>query len=147
MKPFLFSLTLSAGLALGSVVGAQEVEERIQSGVLSFSGGNSFTNAVLMITGPNEYEREETASRGLPVFRAKNSGRLVDGFYQYTLTAATDEKVEIKNPVDNGRGELARNYTLKPFAKSGAFVVKDGTIEVARDSAGYDNDAGEKPPE
>lgn len=134
MKPVLFALSLFAGLALGAAASAVEVKERLQNGALSFSGGQSFSNAVLFITGPDDYEREETAARGLPVFRAQNSGKLVDGLYQYSLSAATDEKVKIKKEIDNGRGDLARDYTLKPFSMSGNFMVKKGTI-IAVDAA------------
>jgi len=145
MKPILSGLTLAATLLLGHVaLAATEVTERIQSGALSFTGGQGFTNAVLMITGPNDYEREETASRGLPVFRAQNSGRLVDGIYQYSLSAATDEKETIKNPVDNGRGTAARDYVMKPFSMYGSFTVKKGSILPAEAGAeGADGDAKE----
>jgi hypothetical protein len=140
----LISLAMTASFALAGALSAQEVEERIQNGALSFSGGNGFTNAMLKITGPGEFEAEQTASRGLPVFRAKNSGRLLDGMYQYELSAATDEKVKIKKPVDNGRGSATRDYTMKPFHKYGAFLVKKGTIVSAENvPGGADGDATE----
>jgi len=143
MRSKIYGLALVASLAMAGAAAA-EVEERIQNGALSFSGGNGFTNAVLTITGPGEFETEETASRGLPVFRAQNSGRLLDGLYQYSLVAATDEKLVIKNKIDNGRGAAARDFTYKPFAKYGAFLVSKGTIMPADDVAGgADGDAVE----
>lgn len=142
MKPLLFSLTFAAGLVAGLAVSAAEVEARIENGALSFTGGQNLTNAVLMITGPGEFEKEETASRGLPVFRAQNSGRLADGLYQYSLTAATDEKIKIKNPMDNGRGSAARDYLLKPYSMQGSFLVSKGTILPADNvEGGTDKDA------
>ncbi len=145
MKSVLFGLALCAGLFATGALAAQEVTERIEGGALSFVGGQNFTNGILRITGPNDFEAEVTAIRGLPVFRAVNSGRLVDGFYQYFVSAATDEKVEIKNPIDNGRGTAARNYLLKPFSAQGGFQVKNGTIvAVDGSSGGADVDTGEE---
>lgn len=138
-----FSLAFAVGL--GAVASAQtaDVEPRLQAGALSFSGGNTYTNAKLLITGPDDFEAEETASRGLPVFRVQG-GRMRDGFYQYTLSAATDEKVMIKEAVDNGRGSAARDYTLKPFNLSGMFEIARGTIVPVQEmKEGADGDAVE----
>ena len=123
---------------------AAEVEARLQTSALSFSGGTGFTNAVLLVTGPDDFEAEESASRGLPVFRVQG-GRIKDGFYSYTLSAATDEQVKIVKPVDNGRGSTARDYTLKPFHLSGMFEVRKGRIVPIEDmAAGADGDPEEK---
>lgn len=137
MRPLLFALGLAACLA-GATAAIAEVEARIENGVLSFVGGQTYTNAILQITGPGDFELEETAVKGLPVFRAKNSGRLKDGLYQYSLTAATDEKVQIpeKDKLDNGRGSAARDYRLKPFFLSGAFYISEGTMKNAEDVEG-----------
>ncbi len=137
--------TLALGLGLTLLAApaalAQDVEVRLQAGSLSFTGGQGYTNAVLQITGPDDFETEETASRGLPVFRVQG-GRMKDGFYQYNLTAATDEKVEIKRQVDNGRGEAQRNYVLKPFHLSGMFEISRGTIVPAEEmKEGADGDS------
>ena len=138
-------LTLIAGLSAGLATAgfAAEVEARLQAGALSFTGGSGFTNAVLYITGPDDFEAEETASRGLPVFRVRG-GRMKDGFYQYTLTAATDEQVKIKKPIDNGRGSNARDYTLKSFNLNGMFEIERGVIvPLDETAAGADGDAKE----
>ena len=123
------SLPLAALAIAGltSTALAADVEARLQSGALSFSGGAGFTNAHLKVTGPDDFEAEETASRGLPVFRLQG-GRMRDGFYHYALTAATDEKVKITRQFDNGRGDNARDFRLKPFHLTGMFQVKNGTI-------------------
>ncbi len=133
MRSQIFAVGLAAGLAAGTATWAAEVEVRIENGVLSFVGGQSYTNATLQITGPGDFELEETAVKGLPVFRAKNSGRLKDGLYQFSLIAATDEKETIpaKENLDNGRGSAARDYRLKPFYLSGAFYISEGTMKDA----------------
>ncbi|KMW56434.1 hypothetical protein AIOL_001388 [Candidatus Rhodobacter oscarellae] len=134
----IFSVIFASGAAL-----AADVEPRLQAGALSFSGGLGFTNATLTILGPDDFEAVETASRGLPVFRVRG-GRMRDGFYQYTLSAATDEKIKIKKPIDNGRGGDARDYTLKPFHMSGIFEVSRGTIVPLKETkSGADLDGTE----
>ena len=143
MKPKLLSLFAAISLACAAPSWSAEVEVRLQAGALSFSGGSGFTNAHLLITGPNDFEAEETASRGLPTFRVRG-GRMKDGFYQFTLSAATDEKVKIKRKVDNGRGDDTRDYTLKPFHLSGMFEISRGTIVPADEMKdGADVDASE----
>ena len=143
MKLKLLSSFLAAGTLAASSIWAADVEVRLQAGALSFSGGSGFSNARLLITGPNDFEAEETASRGLPTFRVRG-GRMKDGFYQYNLSAATDEKVKIKRQIDNGRGDDTRDYTLKPFHLSGMFEISRGTIVPVEDMKdGADSDATE----
>ena len=143
MKTKILTLGLVLGLAVATTGFGSEVEARLKTGALSFKGGSGFTNAVLMITGPNEFEAEETASRGLPVFRVQG-GRMRDGFYQYTLSAATDTKVQISNSIDNGRGSNARDHTFQPFHLSGMFEVRQGRIVPEDEMAvGADGDSEE----
>ncbi|WP_323783845.1 hypothetical protein [Thalassovita sp.] len=81
----------------------------------------------MTISTPNGKVSSISADSGTPVFQL--SGRdVVDGIYRYELKAATEEKVEIVNPVDNGRGEKAENSMLKPFYMSGYFTVARGVI-------------------
>lgn len=143
MKHKALLLISSIALTFGSAARAAEVEARLQAGSLSFSGGAGFSNASLLITGPNDFEVEETASRGLPVFRVQG-GLMKDGFYQFSLSAATDQKVKIKRAIDNGRGADARDYTLKPFYMTGMFEISRGTIvPVDEMKSGADSDATE----
>lgn len=137
-------LTLAAGVFLGfstSVFGA-DVTPRFDSGSLSFSGGRDFTNGRLFITGPDDFEAEETASKGLPVFRVQG-GRMRDGYYHFSVSAATSEKIKIKKPIDNGRGAAARDYTLKPFTLSGMFEIKRGAILEIDEAAMREGDDAE----
>jgi hypothetical protein len=128
MKRNVLTLAAAAVLAFAGNVVAAEVTERIQGGALAFSGGQTYTNAVLLITGPNGFEMEKTATRGLPTFRIQGGERIVDGFYQYSLQAATDEKVPAETKFDNGRGANAQQTALKPFSMYGTFQVSRGLI-------------------
>ena len=133
-KPF---ASLILFLAFASQALSADVAEKLTPGALSFTGGASFTNAVLKVRGPNDYSEEKTARRGLPVFRI-TGGRMQDGVYFYALSAATDEEVPIKKKVDNGRGTDARDFTLKPFYKEGMFRITRGLIEPVTDGAERD---------
>lgn len=127
MKTPLIGLIFGAAIATSAVAQA-DVEARIQPTSLSFAGGQNYTNAVLMVTGPNEYEHEATAARGLPIFRLQSAGRLLDGYYQFSLVAATDKTVPIKKPIDNGRGPDAPTTQKVPFSMYGAFRVEKGRL-------------------
>lgn len=144
MKHNTLTFALATSLCLAGIAGASEVTERIQGSALGFSGGQTYTNAVLMITGPNGFEAEKTAPRGLPTFRIGGGDRMVDGFYQYTLSAASDEKIPAETKFDNGRGAAAEKTMLKPFSMYGTFEVARGLIvPVAEAKEGSDGDASE----
>ncbi len=127
LKRMLLGLTIALTLGVAAQA-AEEVVERLQSTSLSFSGGRNYTNAVLTVTGPNGYRREETVSRGMPIFRLQTAGRLVDGYYRYSLIAATDEDMPVSE-VNNGRGPDAPKTAKKPFAMHGAFSVQKGLLQ------------------
>ena len=136
-------LGLVLGLALGTAAQAQEeVTERLQSTSLSFSGGRDFTNAVLTVNGPDGYLKEETTTRGLPIFRLQTAGRLVDGFYSYSLVAASDEEMPVNTSIDNGRGEAAKDTMLKPFSMYGTFRVEAGLLTASEGDGGESQDGG-----
>ncbi len=144
MKRSILTFAFAISLGLGTSAGAAEVVERIQGGVLTFAGGQGYTNAVLMVTGPNGFEAEKTAVRGLPVFRMQGGSGMVDGYYQYALVAASDEKIDAETKFDNGRGANAQKTALKPFSMYGAFQVARGLIVPVEDVAGgADGDATE----
>ena len=139
IKNFMFGFLFTVASTLSAW--AADVEARMQPTALSFTGGASFTNARLEIRGPDDYESEETASRGLPVFRVRG-GTMKDGVYFYNLSAATDEKQEIKRKIDNGRGDGARDYTFKPFYMEGMFRITKGLIEEIDENARTDEGNG-----
>ncbi len=143
MKKSILTLTISAFLGFSTAVLGADVAPRFEPSALSFSGGRDFTNGRLLITGPDDFEAEESSSKGLPVFRVQG-GRMRDGYYQFSVSAATAEKVKIKKPVDNGRGAAAKDYTLKPFSLSGMFQIKRGAILEIDEAAMREEDLSEE---
>ncbi|MDJ0626851.1 MAG: hypothetical protein QNJ44_01215 [Rhodobacter sp.] len=136
MKSRIVGVLCTAAFCLAGAAQAAEIEARIQSGSLSFTGGHTYTNAKLQIIGPQGFEKEEEALRGMPTFRVQGAGRMVDGLYQYSLVAASDEKVPLENNLDNGRGANAQNFAYKPFSMYGTFRVEKGVILPPEKGAG-----------
>ncbi len=135
MRHLIFAVPLAVTLGLAGAASA-EVAERINAGSLSFSGGNEYTNAVLTIFGPDDFTAELKSEKGLPVFRVQTAGKMEDGFYQYSLVAASPEMEKVNTSVNNGRGDTARAATNVPFSTSGIFQIADGSIVVGTEARG-----------
>lgn len=92
-----------------------------------FDNWGDLTNARLTVSMPNGRIESVEAAAGTPVFQLTGPN-VLDGVYAYELSAATGEKVEIVNPIDNGRGDSAATTANKPFYLTGAFHVSRGVI-------------------
>lgn len=84
------------------------------------------SNATLTVAAPNGKITKIYAEEGTPVFQL--SGEVQDGVYRYEMSAATEEMVEIVNPINTGRGEDQPTHHAKPFYRTGHFVVERGVI-------------------
>ena len=134
MRHLIFALPLAATLGLASMANA-EVTAVINSGSLSFKGGESYTNGVLTIFDKEGIVAEEKSEKGLPMFRLGSKGKLADGFYKYSLSAATAEQVKASG-LNNGRGEKARGTVNVPFSTTGMFQVAEGVLVPPQDVRG-----------
>lgn len=121
-------LSLGLGLALASAAAALTVDpvQQYNSNAVWFENWTGLSNATLIVAAPNGKVTEVFAATGTPVFELSRD-QVQDGTYRYELKAATDEQVEIVNPIDNGRGETA-NTRGKGFYMNGSFVVSRGVI-------------------
>ena len=144
MKNMVFGCVLVIGMAV-SLPASAEVVPRFTSGSISFSGGVGMYNGTLTIAGPDDYYEQVTSSDGLPKFTLQDAGRLEDGVYSYSLTAATAEREPIRNAQNNGRGEAAADTAAISYSTSGVFRVKNGVIASPDEpgSAGTDQDQAE----
>lgn len=124
-KNLVFSLALVvAGTA--PAFAAEPVQQH-NSNAVWFENWTGLSNATMVVKAPNGKITEIFTASGTPVFQL--AGRdVLDGVYRYELRAATDEKVAIVNPVDNGRGEAASDSVAKAFISNGHFVVSRGVI-------------------
>lgn len=97
-----------------------------------FENWTGLSNAQLKITAPNGEITVIEAQSGTPVYQLSGA-RVLDGIYTYELSAATDETVQIVNPIDNGRGDAQRDTAAKPFYSTGSFSVSRGVIVTPED--------------
>lgn len=130
LKKFM-ALTCAAFLAVPAL--ASEPIQRTNTNTLWFESWGALTNATLSVVTPEGDQKQVFADRGTPVFNLRDVAPAPDGIYRYELTAATEEKVKIKNPINNGRGDNARSETNKPMQMTGFFIVKGGAITVEKE--------------
>lgn len=121
-------LPVGFGLALASAAAALTVDpvEQHNSNAVWFENWSGLSNAQLVVSAPNGKVTEVFAATGTPVYELER-GAILDGIYRYELKAATEEQVEIVNPIDNGRGETATSRA-KAFYMNGFFTVSRGVI-------------------
>lgn len=86
-------------------------------------------NITVTIIGPNGYHANVFSKRNLPALKLPNYGKMLDGSYQYEITAASGETVEIQSQLDNGRGKNERNVLQRTIVVTGSFEVADGVIK------------------
>ncbi|GLT09877.1 hypothetical protein PVW51_20640 [Sulfitobacter sp. PR48] len=128
MSRLLKSIALTTSLALfsaGTAWAADPVQQH-NSNAVWFENWIGLSNASMVVAAPNGKITEIFAKSGTPVFELQ-PGEVQDGVYRYELRAATEEKQEIVNPIDNGRGEL-QTESFVPFYRTGAFFVERGVI-------------------
>jgi len=121
-------LSLGLGLTLASAAAALMVDpvQQYNSNAVWFENWTGLSNATLIVAAPNGKVTEVFAASGTPVFELSRD-QIQDGTYRYELKAATDEQIEIVNPINNGRGEPATSRA-KGFYMNGSFVVSRGVI-------------------
>lgn len=125
----LLSYTAAIALFLTSAAFSQEIApvQQNNSNTVWFENWVGLNNGTLKITIPGGELVEVFAPSGTPVFEL--TGReVVDGIYRYELSAATNNEIKIVNPINNGRGDAARDTAAVPFYLSGAFHVARGVI-------------------
>ena len=138
-SPLILLLTLGFTVAFGLPADAQQTQVKPQplqqqnATALWFENWVGLSNATLTVVGPDGNLTQIFTASGTPVYqlgqdRASNSAPLPDGIYTFELTAAGDAQVQIVNPIDNGRGEAARNSHATPFNMTGYFTVSRGVI-------------------
>ena len=118
-----------------SVANANETPQPVQqhnSNAVWFENYAGLSNTQMTISFPDGTLETIFAKSGTPVFQLTGA-EVVDGVYRFELTAATDEKQTIKNPINNGRGDASSNEVAVPFSMSGHFVVSRGVIITPED--------------
>lgn len=117
-----------AGLLWAGAIahGAEPVEQN-NSSALWFENWQGLSNATLKVVAPDGTVTTIFAASGTPVFRLEGAP-VQDGVYSYELTAATDNRVAIVNPINNGRGDAASDTVAESFVINGHITVYRGVI-------------------
>jgi len=96
----------------------------------------NMSNMTMTVTGPNGYYSKSFSQYEAPFMSLSQNGSLADGLYNWELTGATSQRVEA-NPMglNNGRGDLERQFAYKSVTESGTFRVINGSIVAPDDTA------------
>ncbi|GGA29479.1 hypothetical protein [Neptunicoccus cionae] len=125
--------TFFAALLVATTAFANEPQERTDTTALWFESWGSLSNATLVVSGPDGFITNIVAEKGTPRFYLRDAAPVTDGVYRYELTAATTEKIKLRNQLNNGRGENQKDEIAKPFQMGGSFVVSRGVITKQED--------------
>src|SRR4051794_19510296 len=98
------SAALAAGLGLAScgVCLADDLSatEAFTDTTVGFELKGAYRDLTLNVAGPNGFHASAFAKTGAPSIDLRRAGALDDGQYRYDLTAATDERIKIRSPLD-----------------------------------------------
>lgn len=127
-KQILSAFTVVATIlgVAGGASAANPVKQH-NSNAVWFENWTGLTNATLVVASPDGKITTINAPSGTPVFQLSGS-EVLDGIYRFELQAASDERVKIVNPIDNGRGDAQSDSHAKPFLMNGSFTVSRGVI-------------------
>ncbi len=137
MKLFALSVAFCAAVSGGLAFASEPVKQH-NSNALWFENWGDMTNATLKVLSPDGKMVELYQPAGTPVYQLPGRD-VVDGVYQFELSAATSEREKIVNVIDNGRGDAASDSVAKSYHNSGQFVVSRGVIVVPEDIKEDDN--------
>lgn len=125
-------LTVLMSLSSASVAATPEPVQQHNSNAVWFENWIGLSNATMKVQAPDGSLISVLAVTGTPVFQLSGN-EVQDGVYRFELSAATDEKEKIVNPIDNGRGENASDMVSVSFSMEGRFVVARGVIVTPKD--------------
>ncbi|WP_147114489.1 hypothetical protein [Tateyamaria sp. syn59] len=127
MKHAVWSLLMSVAFVGEAAADAPQPVQQNNSNAVWFENWTGLSNTTMTIAKPNGEVVSIFAASGTPVFQLVGRD-VTDGVYRYELSAATEDRVEIKNAQNNGRGDAAQDTAAKPFYLTGVFHVERGVI-------------------
>ena len=105
MKSAILGVMACLALGISSAGWAQDLKatQKLTDTQIGFDPGGTYSNYTLTVTGPNGFHASASSKSDVPAIDLRQIGTFDDGTYHYQLTASTDEKVPIRNALDNGR--------------------------------------------
>ena len=136
MKSAILGVMACVALGISSAGWAQDLKatQKLTDTQIGFDPGGTYSNYTLTVTGPNGFHASASSKSDTPAIDLRRIGTFDDGTYHYQLTASSDEKVPIRNALDNGR-KGGPNSMIRSVSTSGVFHVKGGTIMKADPAA------------
>jgi hypothetical protein len=128
-----FRFLLAGCILFSGPVFANEPIARMNTTSMWFENWGDLSNAALVVASPDGTIQTVNSDRGTPVFNLRDLSKVVDGVYQYELSAATSEVRKIINPQNNGRGAAQKKEMFIPFKTNGIFFVARGVISKQQD--------------
>lgn len=130
MKSATFGLAACFAVGITGACLAQglNAKQKFTDTEVGFDVAGPYSNLTLTVSGPNGLHASASSRSGSPLIDLRKLGTVDDGEYLYQLTAATDEKVPVRNGLDNGRDRGPATSMLKHVSTSGNFQVKGGMI-------------------
>jgi len=118
--------TLLTTFMAGSGFAAQE---RFAGDVVQVLLDGQVHNTTLSVAGPEGYYAQVFAKTGIPMIKLSRFGSVPDGVYNWQVTAATSEMLEVRdNSLNSGRDGKTPKRMNKGTTESGMFRVKNGAI-------------------
>jgi hypothetical protein len=129
MKSATFGVVACLAFGFSSPGWAQDLKatKKLTDTQIGFDAGGSYSNYTLTVTGPHGFHASASSKSEVPSIDLRRVGAFDDGTYHYQLTASSDEKVPIRNALDNGRKGGPDSMT-RSVSTSGVFHVKGGAI-------------------
>lgn len=131
LRAGLASLALSLTGVAAQAADPQPVQQH-NSNAIWFENWVGLSSATMTVQAPDGRIERIEAATGTPVYRLDPSSS-IDGVYRYEISAATEDTVEIVNPMNDGRGDNSRTTSQKPFYLNGRFVVARNVIITPED--------------
>lgn len=136
MKSAILGVMACLALGISSAGWAQDLKatQKLTDTQIGFDPGGTYSNYTLTVTGPNGFHASASSKSDVPAIDLRRIGTFDDGTYHYQLTASSDEKVPIRNALDNGR-KGGPDSMIRSVSTSGVFHVKGGAIMKADPAA------------
>jgi hypothetical protein len=127
--PFAVILAVGSGAALADEAVSAKVELNGSAFGLSMSGSQGDSKTTVSISGPDGFYRTTQSDMDFQDIDLASEQALADGIYQYEIVINSGAYREVKDTLNNGRGE--NNVTLVPKTKvqKGHFWVVNGQIK------------------
>ena len=130
MKSVTLSLVAGLAVCISSPGWVEEMKptRKFSETVITVDPGGAFSNYTLTVTGPHGFHATASSKSEVPSIDLRHTGGFEDGTYHYQLTASSNERVPVRDTLNNGRTGKRPDSMAGSVSTGGVFHVKGGTI-------------------